>query len=255
MNSLPIYDIAKLIDHALLHPTLTDVELRSGCQQALAFDVASVCIKPYAVSLAKDMLAGSSVRVGTVIGFPHGSNALPIKIAETVQACRDGAVEIDMVVNIGKAIREDWPYITDEIRAIQYTCQSEGAILKVIFETDFLTSDAVNIRLCQICSEVGVAFVKTSTGFGFVKGTDGHYNYEGATDHNVRLLLDHVGPNVRVKASGGIRTLDQVLKLKDMGVARIGTSSTAEILNEAYRRSGKAPVQPATTSYIELTGY
>ncbi|GAB2533021.1 deoxyribose-phosphate aldolase [Spirosoma aerophilum] len=255
MNSLPIYEIAKLIDHALLHPTLTDVDLRLGCQQALAFDVASVCIKPYAVSLAKDMLAGSSVRVGTVIGFPHGSNALPVKIAETVQACRDGATEIDMVVNIGKVVREDWPYVTDEIRAIQYTCQSEGAILKVIFETDFLMGDAVKIRLCQICSEVGVAFVKTSTGFGFVKGADGSYNYEGATDHDVRLLIDKAGPDVRVKASGGIRTLDHVLRLKDMGVSRVGTSSTAEIMNEAYRRSGKVPLNPASPSFIELSGY
>lgn len=255
MNPIPIHEIARLIDHALLHPTLTDIELRAGCEQALAYDVASVCIKPYATSLARDILTGSRVRVGTVIGFPHGSNALPVKIAETVQACRDGAVEIDLVSNIGKVLSEDWSYITNEIRAIQYTCQTEGAILKVIFETDFLPNDALKIRLCQICTEVGVAFVKTSTGFGFVKGTDGTYDYKGATEHDLRLMLDYVGPGVHVKASGGIRTLDELLAVHTMGVTRVGTSSTATILNEAYRRAGINPENTPTPSSIESTGY
>ncbi|QHV97681.1 deoxyribose-phosphate aldolase [Spirosoma endbachense] len=255
MNPLPIHDIAKLIDHALLHPTQTDAELRAGCQVALAYNVASVCIKPYAVSMAAKLLAGSSVRVGTVIGFPHGSNALSLKLAETVQACRDGAVEIDMVVNIGKALSKDWSYISDEIRAVFYTCQEFGAILKVIFETDFLSDDALKIRLCQICTEVGVEFVKTSSGFGFVKGTDGKYDYQGATEHDLRLMLTHVGPNVQVKASGGIRTLDELLKLNAMGVSRIGTSSTVAIINEAYRRSGLVVPSTSVLPITELNGY
>lgn len=255
MSSLPILELGKLIDHALLHPTLTDAELRNGCQQALTYQVASVCIKPYAVALASELLAGSDVRVGTVIGFPHGSQAIPLKVAETLQACRDGAVEVDMVVNIGKVLSEDWTYVANEIQAVNYACESQGAILKVIFEMDFLPNDRLKIKLCQICTDVGVAFVKTSTGFGFVKGADGTYDYKGATEHDLRLMLDHVGPGIRVKASGGIRTLNELLVFNEMGVARVGTSSTAAILNEAYRRSGIMPPTAITSTTIESTGY
>ncbi|MDB5240955.1 MAG: deoxyribose-phosphate aldolase [Spirosoma sp.] len=252
MSSLLIQKIAKLIDHALLHPTLTDAELREGCQQALTYNVATVCIKPYAVAMASELLANSDVRVGTVIGFPHGTQATPLKVAETLQACHDGAVEIDMVVNIGKILSEDWEYVANEIQAVHYACESEGALLKVIFETDFLPNDRLKIKLCQLCTTIGVAFVKTSTGFGFVKGADGSYDYKGATEHDLRLMLDHVGPGVRVKASGGIRTLNELLIVNEMGVARVGTSSTAAILNEAYRRVGITPTGVPT---IESTGY
>ncbi|AKD56110.1 deoxyribose-phosphate aldolase [Spirosoma radiotolerans] len=255
MPSLPILELGKLIDHALLHPTLTDAELRDGCQQALLYQVASVCIKPYAVVLASELLAHSDVRVGTVIGFPHGGQATSLKVAETLQACRDGAVEIDMVVNIGKVLSEDWDYVANEIQLIYDACESEGALLKVIFETDFLPNDRLKIKLCQVCTDIGVAFVKTSTGFGFVKGPDGMYDYKGATEHDLRLMLDHVGPGVRVKASGGIRTLNELLVVKEMGVARVGTSSTAVILNEAYRRSGMTPPTAITNTTIESTGY
>ncbi|MFD2936616.1 deoxyribose-phosphate aldolase [Spirosoma flavum] len=255
MIPIPIPEIAKLIDHALLHPTLTDAELQAGCKQALVYDVASVCIKPYAVSMASALLAGSDVRVGTVIGFPHGSNALSIKVAETVQACQDGAVEIDMVVTIGKVLNEDWRYVTDEIRAVHYTCQTYGAVLKVIFETDFLSDDALKIRLCKICTEVGVEFVKTSTGFGFVKDHTGKYDYKGATEHDLQLMLDHVGPGVQVKASGGIRTLDELLKVKQMGVTRVGTSSTAAIITEAYQRFGLVDPHISTALISDSKGY
>ncbi|MBD2701370.1 deoxyribose-phosphate aldolase [Spirosoma sp. BT702] len=238
MSATLIREIAKMIDHALLHPTLTDDELREGCELALKYNVASVCIKPYAVPLAAELLAGSDVMVGTVIGFPHGSNATAIKVAETVQACRDGAVEIDMVVNIGKVLGENWGFVQDEIQAIHDACKANVVILKVIFENDFLPDDAHKIKLCQICTEVGAEFVKTSTGFGFVKGSDSKYDYRGATEHDLRLMLDHTGPNVKVKASGGVRTLDELLKGKEMGVLRVGTSSTAAIMEEAYRRFG-----------------
>lgn len=233
-----IQEIAKLIDHALLHPTLTDAELREGCELAMKYDVASVCIKPYAVRMAAELLAGSDVLVGTVIGFPHGNSTTSSKVAETEQACQDGAVEIDMVVNIGKVLSEDWDYVTDEIGVVHKTCQMHGAILKVIFENDFLPNDAHKIKLCEICTEVGAEFVKTSTGFGFVKGNDGKYDYTGATTHDLQLMLSHVGPAVQVKASGGIRTLDEVLTVKEMGVTRVGTSSTATIMEAAYRRFG-----------------
>ncbi len=250
-----IREIAKLIDHALLHPTLTDAELRAGCELALTYGVASVCIKPYAVSMANELLDGSDVRVGTVIGFPHGSSALPIKVAETIQACRNGAVDIDMVVNIGKVLSEDWPYVTDEIRAVHQACQTYGAILKVIFETDFLTDDALKIRLCEICTEVGVEFVKTSTGFGFVKDQDGKYDYKGATEHNLRLMLNHIGPGVQVKASGGIRTLDELLAATRLGVTRVGTSSTAAIINEAYQRFGLVGPNASIAPVSDIKGY
>ena len=254
MNPTLIREIAKMIDHSLLHPTLTDDELREGCELAKRYDVASVCIKPYAVRMAADLLAGSdrsaavpegTVLVGTVIGFPHGNSAIEIKVAETIQACRDGAVEIDMVVNIGKVLGGDWAYVQAEIAAVQQACADNGAILKVIFENDFLPNDADKIRLCEICTEVGVAFVKTSTGYGFVKGSDGKYSYEGATDHDLRLMLDHVGPNVQVKAAGGVRTLDGLLKIKEMGVTRLGASATAAIMQDAYRRFGNVADAPA----------
>lgn len=246
MDTTLLRSIARMIDHALLHPTLTDTELRAGCALALHYEVASVCVKPYAIPLAAHLLAGSTVRVGTVIGFPHGSNATVIKVAETVQACRDGAVEIDMVVNVGKVLSEDWAYVEAEIRAIHDTCRANEAILKVIFENDFLTNNQSKISLCTICSAVGVEFVKTSTGFGFVKGSDGTYNTAGATLPDLQLMLDHVGPAVQVKASGGIRTLDDLLTVRDMGVSRVGTSSTAAILDESRRRFSEVPLNVAS---------
>lgn len=251
-----IREIAKMIDHSLLHPTLTDAELREGCAVALRYDVASVCIKPYAVPLAAELLAGSGVLVGTVVGFPAGSSATAVKVAETRQACRDGAVEIDMVVNIGKVLGEEYGYVRDEIKAVHETCLQHGAILKVIFENDYLLDNKHIIRLCEICTEVGAEFVKTSTGYGFVKGADGRYSYEGATIAHLQLMLDHVGPNVRVKAAGGVRTLDGLLQVKAMGVSRLGASATAAIMQEAYQRFGNgAPGNVPDRSKSEEKGY
>jgi len=255
MNETLLRELAKMIDHSLLHPTLTDAELREGCELALKYDVASVCIKPYAVPGAVALLAGSDVLVGTVIGFPHGNSAMAIKVAETLQACRDGAVEIDMVVNIGKVLSEDWDYVKTEIEAVNDACLANGAILKVIFENDFLPQDSHKIRLCELCTEVGAAFVKTSTGYGFVKGGDGKYSYEGATEYDLRLMLDHVGPGVKVKAAGGVRTLDGLLKVKEMGVARLGASATATILEDAYRRFGAVAPDAPAAEVKEAKGY
>lgn len=255
MNPTIIRELAKMIDHSLLHPTLTDDELREGCALARKYDVASVCIKPYAVPGAVALLAGSDVLVGTVIGFPHGNSTLDVKVAETLRACQDGAAEIDMVVNIGKVLSQDWSYVTQEITAVKAACAEKGAILKVIFENDYLPEDSFKIRLCQICTGVGAEFVKTSTGYGFVKAADGTYGYEGATEHDLRLMLDHVGPGVRVKAAGGIRTLDGLLKIKEMGVTRLGASATAAILEEAYERfGGESPVD-TDASTADTTGY
>lgn len=227
-----------MIDHSLLHPTMTDDDLRAGCELAKEYDAASVCIKPYAVPLAVEILKGSDVLVGTVIGFPQGSSTIKIKVAETRQACLEGAVEIDMVVNIGKVLAEDWRYVKKEIAAIQRECDKHGAILKVIFENDFLPEDKHKIKLCQICSKVGVAFVKTSTGYGFVKQANGDYNYRGATEHDVKLMRAHSAPSVQIKGAGGIRTLDDLLKFREWGVTRVGATATATILEDAKKRLG-----------------
>lgn len=255
MNTAMIRSLAKMIDHSLLHPTLTDEELLEGCKLALKYDVASVCIKPYAVKMATELLAGTDVLVGTVIGFPHGNSTVGIKVAETVHACKDGAVEIDMVVNIGKVLANDWTYVQEEIQAVKTACKQHGAILKVIFENDFLPEDSFKIKLCEICTTVGAEFVKTSTGYGFVKGSDGKYSYEGATEHDLRLMLDHVGPGVLVKAAGGVRTLDGLLKVQEMGVARLGASATAAIMEDAYRRFGLVDGGTPTETIPDGKGY
>jgi deoxyribose-phosphate aldolase len=240
----PFQELAKMIDHSLLQPTMTDEELKQGCELARHYDVASVCIKPYAVRQAAEWLAGSEVLVGTVIGFPHGNSSIKTKVFETEQACRDGAVEIDMVVNIGKVLGQDWRYVKSEIYAVNKACRKHGAILKVIFENDFLPQDKYKIKLCQICSTVGVAFVKTSTGYGFVKGPDGRYGYLGATEHDLKLMRQHAAPEVQVKAAGGVRTLDELLRVKELGVTRVGASATAAILEAARERFAPGSVVP-----------
>jgi deoxyribose-phosphate aldolase len=233
-------ELAGMIDHALLHPTMTDAKMRAGCELARKYAVASVCIKPYAVALAADLLRGSTVAVGTVIGFPHGSNATAIKREETAQACRDGATEIDVVVNIGKALGGDWTDVENEVAVILEETHRQGALLKVIFETDFLTRDEDKIHLCEICDRAGVDFVKTSTGFGFVRQSGGQYNYIGATAHDVALLRAHTSSRVQVKASGGIRDIDGVIAVRDLGATRCGTSATAQILDEFLHREAAA---------------
>ncbi len=229
-----------MIDHSLLHPTMTDKDLHTGCELAKHYDVASVCIKPYAVPLAKEALAGSQVLVGTVIGFPHGNSTTDIKFEEMLRACRDGAKEIDMVINIGKALQQDWEYIHREIETICVGCHAHGAILKVIFENDFILDDPLKIKLCEICTDLEVDFVKTSTGYGFVKGEDGHYGYQGATHHDLKLMRKHSGEKVQVKAAGGVRTLDDLLAVRELGVTRVGATATAPILEEAKKRFGLA---------------
>ncbi|MEP6668045.1 MAG: deoxyribose-phosphate aldolase [Chthoniobacter sp.] len=229
-------ELAGMIDHALLHPTMTDAELRAGCALARTYAVASVCIKPYAVQLAVEALRGSEVAVGTVIGFPHGSNTTEIKRLETAQACREGAVEIDVVINVGRALGGDWAYVENELREITGEAHGHGALLKVIFETDFVTADATKIRLCEICEQVGADFVKTSTGFGFVRQADGHFHTVGATPHDLALMRAHTSSKVQVKASGGVRNLDGLIAARDLGATRCGTSATALILDEYRQR-------------------
>jgi deoxyribose-phosphate aldolase len=229
-----LYSIAKMIDHSLLHPTLTDKDLKTGCLLAKKYNVAAVCIKPYAVKLAKEMLSGTSVAVCTVIGFPHGSNTTEIKVEETKKACEEGATEIDFVVNIGKVLSEDWDYVSNEIKMVNDAAVKKGAIVKVIFENDYLT-DELKIKLCHICNQHRVAFVKTSTGYGFVKQSDGTYMYKGAVEKDVILMRRECIPEIQIKAAGRIRTLDDLLKFKALGATRIGTTATEAILEEAKR--------------------
>jgi deoxyribose-phosphate aldolase len=240
--------LAGMIDHSLLHPTMTDAELEAGCRIAKEYAVASVCIKPYAVEDAVKWLAGSPVIVGCVIGFPHGNSATEMKRAETRAACLDGAKEIDMVINLGKALGGDWGFVEADIRAVCEEAHTHGAKVKVILETDYLhnggagpsgeklSGDDLKKKLCQICETGGADWVKTSSGYGFVKQPSGAYNYQGATEHDLALMRAAVSPKVQVKAAGGVRDLDGLIRVRDLGASRCGASATKAMLDEYKKR-------------------
>ena len=234
-KSLSLSTLAKMIDHSLLHPTMTDGEILAGCILAKKYGVATACVKPYAIPLARGVLDGSGVGVCAVIAFPHGNSTTSIKVKEADEAVRSGAVEIDMVVNVGRVLGGDWAYVSGEIGAVNDVVTGGHALLKVIFENDYL-SDAHIVRLCGVCGENNVAFVKTSTGYGFVKQANGMYAYEGAIDRHLRLMREHSPASVGVKAAGGVRTLDDVLRVRALGVSRIGATATETILEEAKNR-------------------
>ena len=236
-------ELARMIDHSLLHPTMTDQELEEGCKLAAKYGVASVCIKPYAAKRAAEWLRGTGVVVGCVIGFPHGNSCTESKRYETELACRDGASEIDMVVNIGKALSGDWKFVEDDIRTVCDEAHKRGAKVKVIFENDYLTSGGAGLssddfkrKLCQISERAGADWVKTSTGYGFVKGADGRYSYKGATEHDLKLMRAACSPKVQVKAAGGVRDLDGLILVRDLGGTRCGATATAAMLDEYRRR-------------------
>jgi deoxyribose-phosphate aldolase len=233
-----VSELAKMIDHSILNPVMTDADLIRECEIAKKYNVASVCVKPYAVKQAVKLLKGSEVEVGCVIGFPHGNSSTAVKIYETELACNDGATEIDMVINIGKALGGDWDYVEKEIKAISETCHYNRAIIKVIFETDYIKKEEDKIRLCEICTRAGADFVKTSTGYGYVKQPNGDYNYKGATIEDIRLMRKHSGPKVQVKCAGGVRTLDDLIKMKEAGATRSGATATEVMLTEAQKRFG-----------------
>jgi deoxyribose-phosphate aldolase len=224
-----------MIDHSLLHPTMTDRDILDGCELARKYDVATVCVKPYAVGMSREELTGSGVAVCSVVGFPHGNSRTGVKVAETLQAVEDGASEIDMVINIGRALGGQWDYVSDEIETLNGACTDHQALLKVILETDYLQDEHI-IRLCEICSQHKVAFVKTSTGYGFVKQPNGSYSYAGATDHVLGLMRAHCAPEVQIKAAGRVRTLDDVLRVRALGATRIGATATKTILEDAKTR-------------------
>jgi deoxyribose-phosphate aldolase len=229
-------ELAGMIDHSLLHPTMTDADLKAGCELAARYKVVSVCIKPYAVKEAVRLLKGTGVVVGTVVGFPHGGSTTEVKRYETQVACQDGAKEIDVVINVGKALSGDWDYVEADLLAVVDESHRHGAIVKVIFENDFMPDDETKIRLCQICERVGAELVKTSTGYGFVKGPDGRYGYEGATDADLKLMRAHVSEKVGVKAAGGVRNLDDLIRVRDLGCTRVGATATAAMLDDYRKR-------------------
>lgn len=221
--------IVKLIDHAVLQPTQTDDDVRAACALCAELGTASVCVKPSHVPLAAECLRGSSVLVSTVIGFPHGGTTTETKVAETELACRQGAKEVDMVANVGKVLSGDWEYVEADIRAVVAAARRGGAIIKVIFETGLLPNDGLKIRLCEISEAAGAAFVKTSTGFGYVKHENGGMTATGATEADVKLMRAHCSPAVQVKASGGIRSYEDAKRFVALGATRLGTSGTKEI--------------------------
>ena len=230
-------DIAKMIDHSLLNPTLSAADLEAGCQLALAYDTASVCIMPYYLRRCAEILGGSTVKPSTTIGFPHGGHTTAIKQAEAERAITDGCEELDMVVNISKVLSADWDYVSQEIKAIVDIAHAAGQKVKVIFENCYL-SDEHKIRLCEICGEHAADWVKTSTGYGT----------GGATLEDLTLMREHAPASVQVKAAGGVRDMDTLLKVRALGVTRVGASRTSEMLDDCRRRLNLPSIEVASGS-------
>lgn len=225
-------DVAKMIDHSLLNPTLTVDDLEAGCRLALAYDAASVCILPYQLRRCADILAGSAVKASTTIGFPHGGHTTSIKAAEALQAIHDGGEELDMVVNISQVLSENWDYVRRDIHAVIEPAHAAGAKVKVIFENCHL-QDHHKRKLCEICGDLRADWVKTSTGYGG----------GGATHADLKLMRECSPSYVQVKAAGGVRDLDALLAVRALGVTRCGASKTKEMLDDARRRLNLAPIE------------
>jgi len=213
--------VAKTIDHSILKPDFTYADVEAGAQLALKFNTASYCIRPMDVAAAAKALAGSTVNVCTVIGFPHGSTTSAVKAFETADAIKNGATEIDMVINVSALLSGDYDFVEQDIRGVVEVAHAAGASVKVIFETAFLNDELI-VKACELTERAGADYVKTSTGFAS----------EGATLHNVKLMKATVGDRLKVKSSGGVRTLDQLIDYMDAGVTRSGCSATQQVLEE-----------------------
>lgn len=217
--------LAKVIDHSLLRPELTEQEVIDGCKLAAKYNTATVCVKPCHVKLAAAALKGTDVKVSTVVGFPHGSNLTAIKLAEAQTAMDEGAVELDMVLNIGQLRSGKADYVGADVKAICDAAHARGVKVKVIFENAYL-NDEQKIAACKLCEAAGADWVKTSTGFA----------PSGATLEDLRLMRANVSEKVQVKAAGGVRTLDALLAVIDAGVTRCGATATAAIMDEFEKR-------------------
>jgi len=218
-------DIAKMIDHSLLRPELTAEDIRKGCQIARKYKVATVCCTPCDVHTVMELLVGSGVKTTTVVGFPHGYNATATKVFEAKQAIQDGAVELDMVLNIGKLLSGDYEYVKEDIQAVVEAAHPRNVPVKVILENYYLT-DEQKRAACRLCEEAGADFVKTSTGFAA----------GGATLEDLQLMRDNVSEKVQVKAAGGIRDLEMALKVRKIGCTRFGATRTEAIMEECYKQ-------------------
>jgi deoxyribose-phosphate aldolase len=235
-------DYSKMIDHSLLPPMLTEAELEAGCQLAVAYDVASVCILPYFMKRCTELLSGSTVKPSTTIGFPHGAIYTAFKVAESERAIADGCEELDMVVNISQVKTGNWRYVSDDIKAVVDVAHAAGQKVKVIFENCYLTDDE-KIQLCRICTDVEADWVKTSTGFGT----------GGATMEDLKLMVDNTPDHVQVKAAGGVRDFEKLKLVRDLGVTRCGASATKVILDECRRQLGLPPIE--VTDGAPSSGY
>ena len=235
IDQLTYEDVAKTIDHSLLRPELDDQFIEDGCRLAAEYQVASVCCRPADVPRAVELLRGTGVAVGTVIGFPHGGTTTEVKVFEAEQALRDGATELDMVINIGALRSGRDAYVRDEIAAVVAPAHAAGAIVKVILENAYLDDDQ-KVRACKLAEAAGADFVKTSTGFAPT----------GATHEDLVLMRRSVSPHIGVKAAGGVRTLDGLLAVMELGVTRIGATQTAVILDDFRARKAEgAQARPA----------
>ena len=229
MSTPTLAELAKMFDHSLLQPHLTDADLERGCRLAAEYAVASVCIKPYAVPLAARLLAGTGVLVSTTIGFPHGGHLTKVKVYESGAAIDDGAVELDMVVNVGKVLSGDWAYVAADVTAVVDAAHRRGAKVKVIFENALL-KDEHKKELCRVCGAAGADWVKTSTG----------YAETGETIEDLRLMRAFSPPHVQVKAAGGVRSFDTLMAVRAVGVTRVGATATKAILDDAKAKLEEA---------------
>ncbi len=244
VENLTERDIAKTIDHSLLRPELDDAFVEDGCRLAARYDVASVCVRPADVRRAAAILAGTDVKVGTTIGFPHGNHLTSTKVFEAEQALGDGATELDMVIQIGalKAGRD--AEVQADIKAVVDVAHARGAIVKVIFENAYLTDDE-KVRACHLTEAAGAEFVKTSTGFAPT----------GATHEDLRLMRASTSPHIQVKAAGGVRTLDALIDVMNLGVTRIGATATAAIIDDYRARKAGGPMTAGVAAGASEAGY
>jgi len=229
------HDLAKMIDHSLLNPTMTEQDLQAGIDLAKAYDVASVCIMPYYLKRCADQLSGTDVKASTTIGFPHGGHTTAVKAAEAERAIADGCEELDMVVNISQVLSGGWDYVRQDIAAVIEIAHAAGEKVKVIFENCYLNDDQ-KTRLCEICSELNADWVKTSTGYGT----------GGATHEDLKLMRKAAAEHVQVKAAGGVRDLDALIAVKEIGVTRCGASRTSDILDPLRERLGLPAIDIAS---------
>jgi deoxyribose-phosphate aldolase len=235
--------LAKVIDHSLLKPELSEVDVIAGCELAHVYHTATVCVKPTHVELAADVLRESDVIVSTVVGFPHGNHRTEVKVLEANLAIDDGAMELDMVLNIGQLRSGKYDFVENDIRAVCEAAHVRGAKVKVILENAYLTDDE-KVTACKLCEQAGADWVKTST--GFASG--------GATLEDLRLMRKTVSEKVQVKAAGGIRTLKAILPVIDVGCTRVGATATAIILDEFNRRNVTGNIESSGFP-IDTTGY